>query len=239
MRRALEFAIAPSRPYIPLMCNLYRLRKSPEEVRSLFDYVEEPDFPPRNHVAPLNPIAIVRNENGARHFVLVQWGLIPSWVKELKPGRPLTNARSESILEKPSFRHSIRRRRCLIPADGFYEWKGDVPGKKTPYLIERPDQGLFAFAGIWDHWLGADGSELETAAMITTEANTDVALVHDRMPVVIEPQNFASWLDVQNVDAAEAIRLLRPAPPGYFTLAPTVIERRPPPPKPIVQASLF
>jgi putative SOS response-associated peptidase YedK len=220
------------------MCNLYRLRKSPEEARALFDYLDEPDFPPREHVAPLQPIGIVRQDNSQRRFVLVRWGLIPSWVKEIQPGRPLTNARLESILEKPSFRHSIRRRRCLIPADGFYEWKGDVPGKKTPYLIHRPNDELFAFAGIWDHWLGADGSELETAAIITMEPNRALAQIHNRMPSVISPEDFAAWLDVLNVDGDEAVKLIRPVADDYFTADPTRMERKSPP-KPSSQPSLL
>jgi putative SOS response-associated peptidase YedK len=120
-------------------------------------------------VVPGGPIAIVRAEKGERHFVLVRWGLIPSWVKEVKPGKPLINARAESVIEKPSFRHAMKRRRCLIPADGFYEWEGDVPGKKQPWFIRRPDDGLFAFAGLWEYWMGADGSELESAAIVTCE----------------------------------------------------------------------
>lgn len=146
------------------MCHLFSFRKSAEETRHLLNYLERPDFPPRTHVAPLSPIAIVRSENNERHFALVRWGFIPSWVKEIKPGKPLVNARSETLLEKPSFRNSFRRRRCLIPADGFYEWQGNVPGKKIPHLIHRPDHGLFAFAGLFEHWMGPDGSELETSS---------------------------------------------------------------------------
>jgi putative SOS response-associated peptidase YedK len=221
------------------MCGLYSFRKSAEETRLLFSYIERPDFPPRQYVTPASPIPIVRNQNGARHFALVRWGLIPAWMKEVKPGKPIINARSETILEKPSFRHSMRRRRCLLPADGFYEWKGDIPGKKTPYFIHRPGHELFAFAGIWDNWLGADGSELESAAMVTTRPNGMIAQVHDRMPVVIQPEDFEAWLDVTNVDGADAAQLCKPAPEDYFVFAPTVIERRAPPGKPTAQASLF
>lgn len=212
--------------------------KPPQEARTLFDYVDEPEFPPREYVAPLQPIAIVRTENGARRFALVRWGLIPSWVKEVQPGRPLTNARLETILEKPSFRHSIRRRRCLIPADGYYEWKGDVPGKKTPYLIHRPNNELFAFAGIWDHWLGADGSELETAAIVTMEPNPTLSQVHDRMPSIIQPENYGAWLDVLNVGGEEAVRLIDTVPDDYFSFEPTRMERKPPP-KPSAQMRMF
>lgn len=212
------------------MCGLYSFRKSPEETRTLFNYLEEPDFPPRQYVAPGGPIAIVRAGKGERHFALVRWGLVPSWVKEMKPGKPLINARAESVIAKPSFRNAMKRRRCLIPSDGFYEWTGDVPGRKQLWFIHRPDDGLFAFAGLWEYWMGADGSELETAAIITTEPNRAVARIHNRMPVVIEPRDYGRWLDVENVEAIAASSLLKPAPEDYFILEPTRIERTAPPP---------
>jgi putative SOS response-associated peptidase YedK len=221
------------------MCGLYSFKASAEEVRRLFGYLEDPDFPPRPYVAPLSPIAIVRNENAARHFQLVRWGFIPSWMKEPKPGKPIINARSETLLEKPSFKNAIRRRRCLIPADGYYEWVGDVPGKKIPHYIHRPDNGPFAFAGIWEHWMGANGSEIETAAIITSEPNSVIAKIYDRMPVVIQPENYSQWLDVQNVEGEEAVQLLHPAPDDYFVYEPTTIERNAPPSKPKAQLSLF
>lgn len=221
------------------MCGLYSFRKSADEARSLLKYLEKPDFPPRAHVAPLSPIAIIRIENNERHFALVRWGLIPSWVKEIKPGKPLINARSETLLEKPSFRNAVKRRRCLIPADGYYEWLGDVPGKKIPYFIHRPDHGLFAFAGVWEHWLGADGSELETAAITTTTPNAVIAQIYSRMPVVIHPENFAQWLDVENVDAREAVQFLKPAPGNYFVFEPTVIARNASSATPKAQLSLL
>ena len=221
------------------MCGLYSFRKSADEARALLNYLENPEFPPRPYVAPSSPIAIVRLENNQRHFALVRWGLIPSWVKEIKPGKPLINARGETLLEKPSFRNAVKRRRCLIPADGFYEWLGDVPGKKVPQFIHRPDHRLFAFAGLWEHWMGADGSELETAAIITTSPNTVIAQIHDRMPVVIPPENFSAWLDVKNVDAEEAVKLLKPAPEDYFVFGPTVIARNAPPPKTKAQLNLI
>jgi putative SOS response-associated peptidase YedK len=214
------------------MCGLYSFKRSPEEARGLFNYIEMPDFPPRQYVTPAGPIAIVRQgNNSVRHFALVRWGFVPSWAKEIQP-KPLINARSETILEKPSFKHAIRRRRCLIPADGFYEWEGDVPGKKKPWYIHRPDHSLMAFAGIWEHWMGPDGSELETAAMITTAANALVETIHPRSPVVIHPENFADWLDVRNDDAKHLEPLMQPQGPDYFAMEPTVIARNAPPPKP-------
>lgn len=181
----------------------------------------------------------MREENNERHLALVRWGFIPSWVKEIKPGKPLINARGETLLEKPSFRNAIRRRRCLIPADGYYEWLGDVPGKKIPYFIHRPDHSLFAFAGLWEHWLGADGSELETAAIIATEPNRAIAKIYTRMPAVIQPENYAQWLDARNVAAEAALQFLKPAPDEYFVFEPTIIARNAPPPRPMAQLSLF
>jgi putative SOS response-associated peptidase YedK len=220
------------------MCGLYSLRKSPAETRALFLYSDEPDFPPRAHVAPGQPIAIVRIENGERRFALVRWGFIPSWVKEVKPGRPMINARGETVLEKPSFRNAMRRRRCLVPADGYYEWSGP-DGRKTPYLVERKDKCLFALAGLWEHWTGADGSELETAILMTIAPNAELSAIHDRMPVIIAEGDHELWL---TGTPEEAARLIRPAPDGSFDLEPTVIGRaapaKPAPPKP-AQLDLF
>lgn len=212
------------------MCGLYSFRKSPEETRSLFNYVEQPNFPPRQYVTPGSPIAIIREGNDKQpHFALVRWGFIPSWVKDVQPGRPLINARAETVYEKPSFKNAIRRRRCLFPTDGFYEWQGDVPGKKQAYFIHRRDDALFAFAGIWEHWLGADGSELESAAMITTDPGLPVATIHDRSPVVIQPQDFARWLD----GTEEKVHDLLKAPADdFWTMEKTTIARNSPPPKP-------
>jgi putative SOS response-associated peptidase YedK len=165
----------------------------------------------------------------------VRWGLIPAWTKELKPGRPLINARSETVLEKASFRNAMRRRRCLIPADGFYEWQG-VPGRKQAFHIHRPDHELFAFAGLWETWMSVDGSEIDSAAIVTTAANATVGRVHDRMPVVIAPENYADWLDCARLPAEEAARLLTPAAEDFFIVEPTMIERTPKPPVTAVPA---
>ena len=118
-------------------------------------------------MTPGGPIAIVRTGKAGREFALVRWGLVPSWIKEVKPGKPLINARAETAVGKPSFRNAMKRRRCLIPADGFYEWRGE-PGRKQAFFIRRADDGLFAFAGLWESWMGADGSELDSACILTT-----------------------------------------------------------------------
>jgi putative SOS response-associated peptidase YedK len=221
------------------MCGLYSFKSPREEARLLFEYIETLEIAPRPYVTPASPIAIVRVENGERHFAHVLWSFVPSWAKEPNAGKPLINARSETIFEKPSFKNAIRRRRCLIPVDGYYEWVGNVPGKKIPHYIHRPDHGLFAFAGIWEHWMGADGTEIETAAIITSEPNAVIAQIYDRMPVVIQPKNYEAWLNVQKQDPNDVMPFLKPPPDDYFMFEPTTIERKAPPPKPKAQLSLF
>ncbi len=156
-------------------------------------------------------MAIVRGGiDGTRHFTLVRWGFVPSWAKELK-SQPLINARSETVYEKATFKNAIRRRRCLIPADGFYEWQDVGTKRKQAWFIQRPGDELFAFGGIWEHWLGADGSELQTAAMLTAAPNALIANIHDRSPVVVQPDNYDRWLS-----SDEQVHDLLIAPPDDF-----------------------
>jgi putative SOS response-associated peptidase YedK len=145
----------------------------------------------------------------------VRWGLIPPWVEDPRRFSLLINARSESIGDKPAFRNAMRRRRCLFPADGFYEWQ-EQRGRKLPYCV-RPKQGEpIAFAGLWESWAGPNGEEMETAAIVTTAANAEIARLHDRMPVIVPPEAFDLWLDCRNVDALTAAALLVPARPGLL-----------------------
>ncbi len=193
------------------MCGRYTITSAPEAIRDLFDYLEQPNFPPRYNIAPTQPVPVVRMENGARHFVLVRWGLVPSWAREVASSKPLINARSETVFEKPSFRTAVRRRRCLFPADGFYEWRR-TEERKQPFLIRRADGRPFAMAGIWEHWIGKDGSEIESAAVITTGANSTLQRIHHRMPVILDEADFAWWLTTTESDARELEPLLAPAP---------------------------
>lgn len=224
------------------MCNLFKLNAKPDHLREFLRYIEEHDFPPRAYVSPGSPIAIVRAGKNARHLALVRWGFVPSWAKEVAPGKPLTNARSETILDKASFKHAIRRRRCLIPADGFYEWSGPE-GRRQAYHITRSDGGPFAFAGIWEHWQGADGSELETAAIVTTEALAPIVHLHHRMPVIVAPDHHEAWLDNDRLEAGKALDLVKAHPDPTLIFAPVTLERKapaakPPPPEPD-QMTLF
>jgi putative SOS response-associated peptidase YedK len=193
------------------MCGRYVIKSTPDQIRALFGYPEQPNFPPRYNIAPTQPVPIVRRTEGERHFALVRWGLIPSWVKDPRTLSLLINARGESVVDKPAFRAAMKRRRCLFPADGFYEWRVDG-GRKRPYFVQRKGGGLLAFAGLWETWTGPNGEEQQTAAIVTTDANRTLAAIHDRMPVIIEPAGFDFWLDSDKVDAKTAAAMIAPAP---------------------------
>jgi putative SOS response-associated peptidase YedK len=192
------------------MCGRYVITSPPAAIRALFGYPEQPNFPPRYNVAPTQPVPIVRLNEGKRQFALVRWGFIPGWVKDPKAVSLLINARAESVLDKPAFRNAMRRRRCLVPADGFYEWR-EAGGRKQAYFVRRKDGGPFAFAGLWETWTGPNGEELDTAAIVTTLANRTLSFIHGRMPVMLPPETFELWLDCAKVDAATAAALLMPA----------------------------
>lgn len=192
------------------MCSRYSLTSPHEAVRTYFGYANAHTFPPRYNIAPTQPVAIVRlSEVRAREIALVRWGLIPAWSKDPSKFRKLFNARAETVAEKPSFRGPIRHRRCLVPADAFYEWT--ATGAKRPYMIRRKDKGLLALAGIWEGWLGADGSEIDTMAILTVPSNLALSWLHDRMPAILEPPHFEGWLDGRAWNAEEAVQQLAPA----------------------------
>ncbi len=192
------------------MCGRYALISSPELIRRLLAYLDQPNFPPRYNIAPTQPVAIVRMAEGKRRFALVRWGLLPSWVKDPQTFTLLINARAETINDKPAFRSAMKRRRCLVPADGFYEWKAEG-GRKRPYFVRLKSGGPFAFAGLWETWIGPNGEEMDSAVIVTAPANRLLAPVHERMPVILEPEQHAQWLDSDHVDPKEAAALLKPA----------------------------
>jgi putative SOS response-associated peptidase YedK len=198
------------------MCSRYSLTSPPEAVRAYFGYGDTPNFPARYNIAPTQPIPVVcRDREGARRFRLMRWGLLPSFVKDPKKFPTLINARSEEVLEKPSFRNAMRWRRCLIPADGFYEWTGPK-GKRRPFLLRHKMPKLIAFAGLYERWRDGQGGEIDTVAILTCPSNASVSVLHDRMPVVLAPEDFASWLDVKGTPPETAAALLRPAPEDLF-----------------------
>src|SRR3954447_8366838 len=193
-----------------IMCGRYAITTMPEAMRALFAYLNQPDFPPRYNIAPTQPVPIVRVLGGRRDFALVRWGLIPAFAKDPRGFSLLFNARGESAAEKPAFRNAMKRRRCLFPADGFYEWK-QMGKNKQPYFVHLKGGGPMAFAGLWESWTGPNGEEVETAAIVTTTASRAIAHIHDRMPVIVAPQAFDFWLD-PNVDAEMAATVIAPAP---------------------------
>lgn len=200
------------------MCSRYSLTSPPEAVRATFGYRNEAEFPPRYNIAPTQPVAIVRTDYmKQRELALVRWGLIPSWAKEPEKFSTLINARSETAAEKASFRASLRHRRCIVPADGFYEWTGKT-GHKQPHLIRQRSGEIMGLAGLWEHWLGADGSEVETMAILTVEANADMKRVHDRMPAILAPQDYEAWLDCSGGSSVGMGKMLRPAANGLLEI---------------------
>jgi putative SOS response-associated peptidase YedK len=195
------------------MCGRYCITSAPDAIRALFRYIEQPNFPARYNVAPTQPVPIVRMLERRRQFALVRWGLIPAWAKDPQAFALLINARGESVNDKPAFQNAMKRRRCLFPADGFYEWKA-AAGRKRAYFARPKNGGPIAFAGLWETWMGPNGEEMETAAIVTTRANKEMAEVHPRAPVIVPPEQFAFWLDCANIDEKMATELLTPAPEG-------------------------
>ena len=183
------------------MCGRYLLSATPDEVTQAFGISVTDNFPPRYNIAPTQPVAIIRQNpltrERDREYALVRWGFIPSWSKGGDfHGRPLINARSETVHEKNSYKSAYARRRCLFPVNGFYEWRTEK-GAKQPYCMSLGEAGefpLFALAGIWEHWMGADGTELETAAILTQNATGEMRAVHHREPVMVGEDDFETWL---------------------------------------------
>lgn len=196
--------------YLAPMCGRYAITTAPEAMRQLFKYREMPDFPPRYNVAPTQPIPVVRLWEGERQFVLMRWGLIPAFVKDPRTISLLFNARGETVNDRPAFRNAMKRRRCLIPADGFYEWRRDGKSNR-PHFVRRKGGGAIAFAGLWETWIGPNGEELDTAAIVTTDASPLIKSIHHRMPVILEPDAWEMWLDTARVDENMASALIAPA----------------------------
>ena len=207
------------------MCGRFAITLPPEAVRAFFDYIEQPNFPPRYNIAPTQPIPIVfahaHTQGAERHFSLARWGFLPGFVKDPKDFPLMINARAEGIEQKPSFRAALKRRRCLVIADGFYEWRRvSEKGPKQPYLIRRVNGEPMGLAGLYETWSDRTGGEIDTACIITTTANRLMSSVHDRMPAILPREAFSLWLDSDGVEAATATALLRPAPEGALELVP-------------------
>lgn len=193
------------------MCGRFTLSQSGEAVATAFDLEEVPTVPPRYNIAPTQPIAVIRStiEHPQREFTYLSWGLVPSWSKDPKIGARLINARAETLAEKPSFRAAFKRRRCLILADGFYEWQRSPEGKQ-PYYFHLENHQPFAFGGLWEHWENGNGDVIESCTIITTTANEVLSSIHDRMPVILPPKGYDLWLDPTIEKDKDLHTLLRP-----------------------------
>jgi putative SOS response-associated peptidase YedK len=210
------------------MCGRYTIRSLPP-IEQLFhvQFPPEMHFAPRFNVAPTQEVPVVwvsrKDERTERRGGLMRWGLIPSWAKDASIGNRMINARAESVTQKPAFRNAFARRRCLVPADGFYEWKKLDAKTKQPYFIHLADDRPFAFGGMWEYWrdeeAGPDDQGIRSFTILTTEANEMVAGLHDRMPVIIAPEDFERWLD-PSVPPEKVKDLLRPYPAEEMDLYP-------------------
>jgi putative SOS response-associated peptidase YedK len=192
------------------MCGRFTLRTSGKVVADFFGLSEIPNRPARFNIAPTQPVPAVRvgPEHEGRELALLRWGLIPGWATDRSIGNRMINARSDTVATKPAFRKAFRQRRCVIVADGFYEWN-KLNGRKQPYYIRLKDGGPFAFAGLWEHW-NRGGAHIDSCTMLTTDANEVVSSIHDRMPVILEPEDYDLWLDPEVQDAKKLEPLLVP-----------------------------
>jgi putative SOS response-associated peptidase YedK len=193
------------------MCGRFTQRKPAAKLETEFGVEEAPEVEARYNIAPTQNILGVRQTPDGREMTLLKWGLIPSWAKDSSMGARLINARSETVTEKPSFREAFKRRRCIIPADGFYEWQR-TGGRKQPFFFHMRDDRPFGFAGLWDRWQSPEGEVIESCTILTTEANEVLRPVHDRMPVILHPETYELWLedDMRKVGLRE--ELLQPFP---------------------------
>jgi putative SOS response-associated peptidase YedK len=185
------------------MCGRYELHTQPAALALAFGVPFPPQMLPRYNIAPMQDVPVIRRASSdERELVSLRWGLVPRWAKDPAIGSRMINARSETLADKPSFRTALKRHRCLIPADGFYEWKQVPGGGKQPIHIGMKDRSPFAFAGLFERWLSPAGEVLDTCTIITTQANELLSPLHDRMPVIVAPVAFDCWLDVANDDTA-------------------------------------
>lgn len=197
------------------MCGRFAL-KNPQALKAAFDLAELPeDLTPRYNIAPTQNVAIIRDDATGRHLSLAHWGLIPSWAKDSGKSYSTINARAETVESKPTFRTPFKRHRCIIPADGFYEWQ-DEEGIKIPHHIGMKDGSPFALAGLWDVWKGPQG-DVTSCTIIVTAANQFMKRLHDRMPVILDPKDYERWLDPGNQDTTNLKTMLASAPEDLLT----------------------
>lgn len=193
------------------MCGRFAQRTDPKKVAREFKVSEAPEAKPRYNIAPTHEVLAVRESAGGREMTFFKWGLVPSWAKDPSVGAKLINARSETVEEKPSFREAFRRRRCIIPADGFYEWARRGGGGKQPFFFRMRDERPFGFAGLWERW-EREGRVINSCTILTAAANDVLRPVHERMPVILHPEEYELWLEGSERDGGPLRELLRPYP---------------------------
>lgn len=202
------------------MCGRYVITSPVEALRALFGF-EGPglNLPPHWNAAPTQDLPVVRRrDDGSRELVALRWGLVPYWATDPSVGSRMINARGESVAEKPAFRSAFKSRRCLVPADGFYEWSETWRAgvAKRPYYIHRKDGQPFAFAGLWEKWVKPEGGTLETFALVTTDAVGEMVRLHNRFPAILPPEQYALWLEPEG----DKRPLLKSPPPEWFAVTP-------------------
>jgi putative SOS response-associated peptidase YedK len=194
------------------MCGRYRLSRRKQIIEEYFDVADwQDDWSPRYNIAPSQPVPVVRQhpKEPVRHLSLMKWGLIPNWARDASIATGTINAKSETAATKPAFRDPLRLRRCLVPADAFYEWKR-MPTSKQPYCFEVNVGEMFAFAGLWDGWKNEEGQWIKTCSILTTTPNAVTSAIHNRMPVILQPDSYDLWLDPGMTDAQVVSELLKP-----------------------------
>ena len=205
------------------MCGRYMLTTPVDALRQLFLFTQRPNLPPRYNIAPTQDVPIVRRtrDGAGRELIMVRWGLVPYWAADPKIGNRLINARGESVARTAAFREAYQRRRCLVPADGFFEWQKSGSAR-VPLLVRRRDQAPFAFAGLWERCPQPGGAVLRSCTIITCPPNELVAPVHDRMPVILAPEDYARWLDPAQADGRTLLKPYPAAELEAFAVSPRV-----------------
>ena len=208
------------------MCGRYELHSHPATIALAFGLAHPPEVHARYNIAPMTEVPIVRvNAEGKRELVRMRWGLVPRWAKDTSIGNRIINARGETIADKPSFTMAYRRHRCLLPADGFYEWAAAAAAahpRKQPLHIGMKDGSVFAMGGLYERWLSPEGDVLDTCTVITTPANSLLEAVHDRMPMIVAPEHYDRWLDPAHADVADLIAPYPSDAMAYYPISPRV-----------------
>jgi putative SOS response-associated peptidase YedK len=203
------------------MCGRFTLQIPPELLAEIFGILEIPVFPARYNIAPTQQAPVIRQSgDGRNHCALMRWGLIPSWAKDPSIGKRMINARSETVSGKPAFRHAVRQSRCIVPSSGFYEWREDGEGGKSPFYIRLKDGFPICFAGLWESWQSPQGEAVDSFTILTTQANRLITSLHERMPVILHPEAIPIWIDRETTDPDSLKSLYLPFPADLMEMWP-------------------